>query len=393
MTSKVAALSEQTQAPMRVLQLLSSTGFHGAETMAVELVRQLKLQGVEVHLMAFDAGDGSAQEITRAVSSFGVPTMINPCAGPLDAASWRRMNAYIRAHDIELLHSHKYKTTFYALAGRLMRRYKLVTTYHNWLLDTASLRLYAQLDKTLAFINDKAVAVSTPIAQELQRYMARRKVSQVDNGIDLNRFQPTRTATDIRNELQLPVDATVLGFVGRLSPEKGLPFLLEAVSRLREQVATLQVLIIGDGPQREALAQLIAKEGLQSCCHLLGNRRDTPDLYTAMDLFVLPSTKEAYPMVLLEAMACGCAVVATEVGEVSRIVDEGITGVVVPPGDPAALHGAIYRMLADRSQLKQMAQAAQLRARAQFSSTAMARSYAQIYGEALGRTDPLTPPL
>jgi starch synthase len=112
-----------------------------------------------------------------------------------------------------------------------------------------------------------------------------------------------------------------------------------------------------------------------------------------MDLFVLPSTKEAYPMVLLEAMACGCAVVATEVGEVSRIVDEGITGVVVPPGDPAALHGAIYRMLADRSQLKQMAQAAQLRARAQFSSTAMARSYAQIYGEALGRTDPLTPPL
>ena len=370
----------------RVLHLLSSTGVHGAETMAIELVRQLADLGVDVHLMAFDNGDGSANEIVQEVDRQGIAAILNPCRGPLDRGAYWRLRDYVRQHRINVIHSHKYKTTFYAIAGRLMGRYRLVTTYHNWLCDSRSLRFYAWLDKSLAWVNDVAIAVSRPVAQELLQHMPASKVRQLGNGIDLSRFDSTRSRAEARRMLGLPSDSNVIGFVGRLSAEKGLRYLLDALPLIEQAVPRLKVLIAGDGPERRWLADEIRARGLAETVHLLGNRKDTPDIYAAMNVFVLPSILEAFPMVLLEAMACQRPVVATDVGEVTRIVSDDHTGRIVPPGQSQALANALVDLLSHPEILTEMGAAAQLHARKNFSSRAVADQYRRIYLEALAAT-------
>lgn len=368
---------------MRVLHLLSSTGFHGAESMTAELVRQLSALGVEIHVAAFDNGDGGNTEVLKAVEGHVHQVARIPCRGPLDRQAFRALSAYIAQHDIEVVHSHKYKTTFYALPSRLQGRVRLVTTYHNWITHTPALKFYAWLDKRLARFNDAAVAVSTPVAQELRGHMATNKVHQIDNGIDTERYARQMPREQAKLALGLDPARPVLGFVGRLSREKGLPDLLQALSLPSGPGPDVQVLIVGEGEERQALEALIGQQGLGQRVTLLGNRRDTPLIYSALDAFVLPSVLEAFPMVILEAMACACPVVATQVGEVARIIEPGITGLIVPPRTPSALAQALTEILTNPGRSQQMGAAAQLRVCQAFSSGAMARHYLQVYETAL----------
>lgn len=369
---------------MKVLHLLSSTGFHGAESMTAELVRQLHTLGVEIHVAAFDAGDGGNTEILQAVNGHAQGVARIPCNGPLDRHAFHQLNAYIRQHGIDLVHSHKYKTTFYAMPGRWLRRFKLVTTYHNWLTHTPALKFYAALDKQLARFNDAAVAVSTPVAEELRRHMTNRRVHQIDNGIDIQRYTRQMSRQEAKAQLGLDPTRPALGFVGRLSPEKGLGFLIQALQQHSRELGLVQTLIVGAGEEQHALEAQLKQAGLADRVQLLGNRRDTPHIYSALDAFVLPSLIEAFPMVLLEAMSCGCPVVATDVGEVHRIVQPGVTGLIVPPRDAAALGHALVELLTAPDRADQMGQAATQEAQKRFSATSMARQYLQVYQNCLG---------
>lgn len=369
---------------MKVLHLLSSTGFHGAESMTAELVRQLHALGVDIHVAAFDAGDGGNTEILQAVNGHAQGVARIPCNGPLDHRAFRQLNAYIREHGIDLVHSHKYKTTFYAIPGRWLRRFKLVTTYHNWLTHTPALKFYASLDKQLARFNDAAVAVSTPVAEELRRHMPSRRVHQIDNGIDIQRYARQMSRQEAKAQLGLDPNRPALGFVGRLSPEKGLGFLIQALQQRSQELGGVQTLIVGAGEEQHTLEAQLKQAGLQDRVQLLGNRRDTPLIYSALDAFVLPSLIEAFPMVLLEAMSCGCPVVATDVGEVHRIVQPGVTGLIVPPQDAAALGQALVDLLTAPDRADQMGQTAAQEAQKRFSAASMARQYLQVYQNCLG---------
>lgn len=364
---------------MRVLHLLSSTGFHGAESMTAELVRQQAATGVDIHVAAFDSGGPGNTEVLEAVQSVSKGIARIPCAGPLDGQAFQHLNRYIQANQIDLVHSHKYKTTFYALPGRLAGKYKLVTTYHNWLTHTPALRFYAGLDKRLARFNDAAIAVSTPVADELRRHVRADKVHQIDNGIDTLRYTRQMACREAKQALGLDPSRPVLGFVGRLSDEKGLPYLLKALAHHVPQDAQLQAVVVGEGDARTALEALIQQLGLQHQVRLLGNRRDTPLIYSALDLFVLPSVMEAFPMVLLEAMSCECPVISTQVGEVSRIITPGTTGLIVPPADPQALGQAISDILANPSWGNRMGLDSATRVKDNFSSDAMSLRYLNIY--------------
>ncbi|MDO9234430.1 MAG: glycosyltransferase family 4 protein [Aquabacterium sp.] len=366
---------------MRVLHLLSSTGFHGAESMTAELVRQLSILGVEIHVAAFDSGNGGNTEVLQAVEGHARGVVRIPCQGPLDRRALALMNRYIDEQHIDLVHSHKYKTTFYAMPGRWAGRYRLVTTYHNWLMHTRALRLYAFLDKRLARFNDAAIAVSTPVSTELRRFVTTSKVHQIDNGIDTQHFARQWSKAEAREALGLSPTQAVIGFVGRLSDEKGLPYLIEA---LRDPaLAHTHTLLTGEGDARPALEALIQQAGLQDRVQLLGNRRDTPLIYAAMDVFVLPSVLEAFPMVLLEAMACGCPVIATDVGEVGRIIEPERTGLIVPAGNPPALIQALSRVLSDAEWGKRMGFAGAERVCSTYSSRAMAERYLEVYQHSL----------
>lgn len=362
---------------MRVLHLLSSTGFHGAETMATELVRHSAPLGVESHVGVFDNGGRGDRQILAATEPVGARGVVIPCLRQFDSGAVRAIADYVREHEIDVVHSHKYKTTFHALLARRRQAFPLLATYHNWLEDSLMLKAYAWIDKRLARYCDAAVGVSSVVAAELGRFAPPARVHYVGNGIDTARFAPGNRAA-ARARLGLG-DAPVIGFVGRLTAQKGVEVLIDAFGRLTRENA--QLLIVGDGERRAALEA--AARAAPECAriHFLGTRSDTPELFRAMDLLVLPSFVEAFPMVLLEAMATRMPVIGTPVGDVPRIVDEGITGWITPLGDAPALAARLDAALADPAALAAMGETARATVIAKHSAQAFAQRYVDLYGQ------------
>lgn len=358
---------------MRVLHLLSSTGYHGAETMAAELVRHTVAFGIESHVGIFDNGGRGDRQILEATREFARGTVI-PCAGQYDGAAVRAIADYVRDHRIDVVHSHKYKTTFHALLARRKQRFPLLATYHNWLEDSFMLKVYAFVDKRLARFCDANVGVSTVVAAELARYASANKVHYIGNGIDTDRFTPgDRLAARARIGL---TEAPVIGFVGRLTPQKGVEVLIAAFHALEHPRA--QLLIVGDGESRAAL-ESAARAGRNAArITFLGSRKDTPELFRAMDLFVLPSYVEAFPMVLLEAMASGVPVIGTPVGDVPKIIAADV-GQITPLGDAPALRAVVEHLLADEAARAGMGRLARANVVANHSAEAFARNYVQLY--------------
>jgi L-malate glycosyltransferase len=368
---------------MRVLQLLSSTGFHGAETMTAELVRQLHAMGVTIDIGVFDNHGNANKEILDVVAPYIQESIVIPCRRQFDWSSVSTLRKYLTVRRPDLIHSHKYKTTFYALLARRHTPCRLVATYHNWLTDTWPLRFYAALDKRLARYCEAVIGVSESVTQELRSHVPAGKVRHIGNGINTEAYRPPMSRDDAKRILGLS-GMTLVGFVGRLSADKGISFLLRALANLPTSSAQpVHAVIVGDGEYRSALEAEARTLGLSEQVHFLGNRRDTPLLYAAFDIFVLPSLREGFPMVLLEAMASGLPVIATRVGDVDRIVEHEVSGLVIEPADSAALQRALQTLILMPERAKHMGAASRERVERNFTSAKMAHEYFSMYEQVL----------
>lgn len=199
------------------------------------------------------------------------------------------------------------------------------------------------------------------VAEGQARYLAERegvpaeKIAVVRNGIDLSAYRatPERAAQgrSLRDEILAGAGGPLLGVVAALRPEKGHELLLRALAAMAPAHPGARLALIGDGPEREPLAEKARRLGVAGAVSFLGARADVALLLQALDIVVLPShpAVETLPLSLIEAMAAGRAVVATRVGSVDELVEDGTTGLLVPPGDPEALAAAIARLAGDPS--------------------------------------------
>ncbi|MBF0182874.1 MAG: glycosyltransferase family 4 protein [Magnetococcales bacterium] len=169
------------------------------------------------------------------------------------------------------------------------------------------------------------------------------RITSIPTGIDLQRFCPG-SASEARQSLALPEDKLIIGIVATLRSWKGHSYLLQAVAALQRQ--DIHVLIIGDGPQRHNLQQQIASLQLTTQVTLAGNQENVVPWLQACDLFALPSyANEGVPQSLMQAMACGIPAISTPVGSIGELIEEGVTGLLVPPKDAAALQQALQTLL------------------------------------------------
>jgi glycosyltransferase involved in cell wall biosynthesis len=145
----------------------------------------------------------------------------------------------------------------------------------------------------------------------------------------------------------------------------------------------VDLVITGDGEKRRALYDEAHMLGLADRTHFLGTRNDTPTIYSALDVFVLPSEQEAFPMVVLEAMACGLPIIATDVGDTARIIEDGVSGLVVRPRNVDSLRQALSELLQNPDRARRFGEAARERVVKYFSSTQMAQTYLALYEELL----------
>ena len=229
---------------------------------------------------------------------------------------------------------------------------------------------------------DQVLSVSSRLAERLAHDVGfpLERVKTLRNGVDLARFDRIDRGK-ARRALGVTDDRLVLVTVGRLVQVKDHATLLEAVQRLRQDAISLQVLVAGDGPLAQPLATRAAALGIDADVRWLGHRPDVESVLAAGDVFVLSSASEGLSNTILEAMASGLPVVATRVGGADEMVLEGQTGLLVPPGDPGALAGALAALARDRDTRIAMGTAGRRRAQAEFSLEGMVTRYQDMYLE------------
>lgn len=251
-------------------------------------------------------------------------------------------------------------------------------------------RKYNLLRKALQPLVGHYIAVSRDLAGWLQESVGvpGRKVTQIYNGVDSEKFHP-------RSGVRLPIgpsgfipdDVIVIGSVGRLAQVKDFPTLIQAFNRLLELWpegrARLRLVIVGDGPTRPECERLIAELGLGEQIWLAGDRSDVAELMRAMDVFVLPSLGEGISNTILEAMACGLPVIATEVGGNPELVLPGKTGTLIPPGAYEKMAQALLMYVKDSARIAREGQTARAEIEARFSMAAMVAGYMRVYDEVL----------
>src|SRR2546421_6206918 len=205
----------------------------------------------------------------------------------------------------------------------------------------------------------------------------------VPNGIaDL----PEPTGEDVRAELGIPPGAPLVGTISILRPEKALDVLVRAAAELAPRFPGLQVLIAGDGWERPAIASLISSLGLDDTVKLIGFRRDVPDLLPAFDVAVSCSTWEGSPLAILESMDAARPIVASRVGGIPDMVEDGVHGILTRPGDERELADAIARLLEDRELAERLGAAARARRRAELTIDATVRTVERLYEDSYART-------
>ena len=237
------------------------------------------------------------------------------------------------------------------------------------------------LTRAAARFCDAYVAVSATTAEQAarDRDVADEKLTTIENGIDLSRFAPSaETRATARAELGLPPHAFIVGTVGRLVREKNQAALVRAMAPLLSSTARL--VVVGDGPERAAVAAAVAGLGAKApFVSLLGARRDTPRLYAAFDVFALSSDSEGLPLVIVEAMASALPVVSTAVGGIPAVVVEGVTGALVPAGDVGALSERLADLAASPSLGVRWGTEGRRRALARYSAERMVDDYFAVY--------------
>jgi glycosyltransferase involved in cell wall biosynthesis len=359
---------------MRRLALLhteSSLGWGGQEIRVLTEARGVAARGHDVLLAA-----PPESRIYAEAPRFGVPTAALPIARKrVEGIVALRNLLRERAFDVANTHSST-DSWLVSLACRLAAQPPaIVRTRHisapvprnfatRWLYRSAASKIVTTGERLR-----RQVIEETGVASD--------RVVSIPTGIDLVRFSPG-DRREARSALSLPQEAPLVGIVATLRSWKGHRHLVEALASMGEET---HLVIVGDGPQREALETLVAERRLRSRVRFAGNQEEVAPWMRALDVFCLPSyANEGVPQALMQAMACGCAVVTTPVGSIAEIVEDAVTGIVVPPEDPKRLAQALRALLEDESLRSSLGERAHALAQERFGEPLMVDRMIDVFG-------------
>jgi glycosyltransferase involved in cell wall biosynthesis len=363
---------------LRVLVLIDrpiTTG--GGERVASVLASMLDANRFERLLCSTRSTPAKTFEAELAES--GVRVLVLERTSKISVKAWWPLVRLLRRERIDVLHAHKFGSNLWGtILGRLTRVPVVVAHEHSWSYEGQPVRRFLDRD-VIARGADVIVAVSREDRRrmiEVERIKPE-TIRFIPNGI----APPERTGHDVRAELGIARDAPVVATVGQLRPEKALEVLIEAAGLLAPRFPGLKVVVVGHGPVEDDLHRRVADAGLQDTVLFPGRRNDVPDVLAAIDVAVCCSDFEGSPLSVMEYMAAAKPVVATTVGGVPDLIEDGVHGLLVPPRRPDELADAIAVLLTDPARGKEMGERALVRQREEFSLAAFVRRAEDLYEE------------
>ena len=363
---------------MRVLHVAKVTGIAGAENHLLALLPALRALGVDAEVVLLQEPRRPVAPLVRAFLAAGVPTFELAINMDLDPWLVGRLARLVRSRGAHAVHTHGVHADLY---GRLCLQgldgVLLLQTRHN---DDRFRRLWIMrlLNQWLARRCVRIVAISDAVREFVCAVegIPPRKVERIYYGLDA--APAPQNVVDLRTELGW-AGAPLIGFVGRLTGQKGVDVLLNAFAIVHRALPTARLLLIGDGPQRAALAALAGGLQISAAVHFAGWREDARAQMAALNVLAIASRWEGFGLVTLEAMQAGVAVVASRVSALPEIVLDGETGLLVPAANAAKLAAALLALLQDPQRAMQLGENGRLRAAQLFTVKQMAVQHAALY--------------
>ena len=374
--------------PLRIAYLIDHLGPGGAEALTAAYLPHLRSLGVRPSVLAFNAHSGG--RLIHEIRSQGVPVEVLGIDRMGDPRALSRVLSRLRRERVDLVHAQLELSELIGPAVARILRIPSVVTLHTTTTASQGARARVRallVGAVLRRLCDRIIAVSDHAARhyvEVDRLPTAR-ISTVYNGIDLGRFRPPASVSDLRaatrRELGVPDDSPLIVTVAVLRQPKGIQHLIRAMPAILREIPGARYLIVGDGEYRAELASLARRTGVGERIVFAGARTDVARMLHASDLFVLPTLTEALPTVIAEAMAAGLAIVATRVGGIPEMVEDGRNGLLIDAGDEAALAMACTRVLADHELSTRLAATGSLVVSERFDLSRQAGRLRELYAE------------
>jgi len=371
----------------QIAYLLTPIEFGGAQRVSLDFLRNIDRDLFEVRPILFfrpwESDTFFLKEIKRAgFSAYNIPVSFGKHDRLWLVRRFSKLFSFLRQNHFDLLHTHGYVADILGISSACILRTPTISTCHGFIENDRKLSLYNCLDRFFLRFSDEILAVSNDIRKTLvSAGIESSSIRVIPNAVPTNIDEVSSLIhrQAIRQRFAFLEKDFVLGYVGRLSQEKGLLSLIEAVSLTRKAGCPAKLLIIGAGGQKDELEDAVRDEGLEDAVVFAGFQSDVDHFLPSMDAFVLPSLTEGTPMALLEAMAHGIPSIASAVGQIPHIIDSGKTGILVPPGNVNEVRDAILFLYNNSSMRKTISQAAQKTIENQFDIQAWVKRIESEY--------------
>jgi glycosyltransferase involved in cell wall biosynthesis len=371
---------------IRVVEVLATGTNGGAQEHLFGLITRMDPARYDVSVVSLSAGS-AVRKLQRA----GVAVLV--IEDPDDAIAVGALAAHLAEVRADVVHAHMYRAETVAARAVIslgeagQRRPFLVATAHSSRIRNDADR-HALLELTPQFNRLIAVSNASQAKLDAEGRAALVPVSLIYNGVDLQRYDHQEPCCTLPDEYGMEPGSQIVGVVARLEPEKGHPTLLEAWPGVIRAVPDVYLLIVGEGSRRDALEAQARELRIAHRVVFTGRRDDIPAVTAALDVAVLPSYREAQGLTILEAMALSRPVVASNVGGIPEMVEDGVTGLLVEPRDAAGLTTAIVRLLTDHSYADTLGRAGHDLVHDRFCIELMVQAVESIYDEGAGIVRP-----
>lgn len=360
-----------------ILHVIDTTGPGGAETVFIELADRLRTHGYRSEVVV--RGSGWVLDQLRAR---GLQPVVLDAQGAFNWRYLRGLTRLIRERRVDIVQSHLLGSNVYCAAAGLLTRRPTIATFHG-MVDVAPQERWrwAKFQLMNAGVSD-FVAVSGRLRDAIRAegLLDPTKASVIYNGVDMQRYALS-SRRDLRASLGLPDDALLIGSLGNVRPAKAYDVLIRAARNIIDRHPQAHFVIAGHvkASLMRELEPLMAELDVAGHVHFLGFRDDSADFLAQLDLFLLSSTSEGFSIATIEAMATGLPVVVTRCGGPEEIVTDGVTGLMVPPGNSGALADGVLALQADVARRTALAAAGRTHAQEQFSMERMLEGYMALY--------------
>lgn len=360
-----------------IMQIVHDLNFGGMQRVVVDLC--LRTDRSQFTLMVCCLEElGPNEKILREA---GIPVFLLKKRPGIDIFLPLRLRDLLNKERVQIVHTHGINPFFYGTIGARLAGCAVIQTDHvRGIFPVRRREMYSEM--VLSWFAHTIIAVSDGVRKDLVRYehMNPAKVRVIYNGIDESTYRVTVDTRAKRAELGIGNADSVIGIGVRLTPQKGLEFLLEAFALLHRTCRHAKLLIIGDGELKASLQEQSRKLQIERSVIFTGFRADIPELLQIMDVYVLPSLFEGHPLALLEAMAAERAIVASDIPGVRETVDHGQTGLLVPTENPAALCDALMQLVTNNELRLRMGSNGYQRFRECYTVQQAMEEYSKLYG-------------